>query len=290
MPRSQTARTLLWLWFFIALAALAFGLREIVRAPIDANQGNIGDMIYYHVPMQAGGLIFPFINLIGALAYLYYRTRNAQRALAFDALAVAAAEVTVLNLSVGILSGMLWAKPVWGIWWTWDERLTTCLLLWLLYVCYMLVRRLSAGQQMHTIAAVISVFAAVDVPIVYWSTRWYRTQHPSPVFFSSDPGAGLDPALKPAFYSNLIAWLVLAPSSSRSATSSSAAANTKPPPSCKPPQRPGVRPMNLHLDMSSVADRHLVIAYAAILIAQFSYAAWVAQPPQNKSEAYGQRC
>jgi len=207
VPRPQTLRTLLRLWLALTLIALAIGLRLAITAPVDAAQGNIGSMIYYHVPMQVGGLTFPFVNLLGSLAYLYYRSRDLERAVAFDALAVAAAEVTVLFLSVGILSGMLWAKPVWGIWWTWDERLTTCLLLWLLYVSYLLVRRFSATGQRYTISAVLSVFAAIDVPIVYMSTRWYRTQHPSPVFFG-DPNAGLDPSMKPAFFSNFIAWLL----------------------------------------------------------------------------------
>ena len=70
----------------------------------------------------------------------------------------------------------------------------------------MLVRRFSNTGQVHTIAAVLSIFAAIDVPIVYMSTRWYRTQHPAPVFFG-DPGSGLDKSMKPAFDSNFIAWL-----------------------------------------------------------------------------------
>ncbi len=207
LTKAPALRPIHWIWLVVALALIAFGLHEVTLAPIDANQGNIGDMFYYHVPMQVGGLTFPFVNLIGSLAFLYFRRSNSQRAVAFDALAVAAAEVTVLFLTVGILSGMLWAKPVWGIWWTWDERLTTCLLLWLIYVSYMLVRRFSNTGQVHTIAAVLSVFAAIDVPIVYYSTQWYRTQHPAPVFFSSDPKAGIDLSMKPAFYSNFIAWL-----------------------------------------------------------------------------------
>jgi heme exporter protein C len=207
VPRPNTLRTLLWLWFALAAIALAYGLRLAAIAPIDGAQGTIGSMIYYHVPMQVGGLTFPCVNLIGSFAFLYYRKRDLQRAISFDALAVAAAEVTVLFLSVGILSGMLWAKPAWGIWWTWDERLTTCLLLWLLYVSYLLVRRFSSTGQVYTLSAVLSVFAAIDVPIVYYSTQWWRTQHPSPVFFSSDPNAGLDPSMKPAFFTNFAAWL-----------------------------------------------------------------------------------
>ena len=107
-------RPIHWIWLAVSLALLAFGLHEISIAPIDANQGNIGDMIYYHVPMQVGGLSFPFVNLLGSLAFLYFRRKDMQKAVAFDALAVAAAEVTVLFVSVGILSGMLWAKPVCG--------------------------------------------------------------------------------------------------------------------------------------------------------------------------------
>jgi heme exporter protein C len=207
VPRPQTLRTLGWLWLALTVVMLALGLRLAFTAPTEVTMGDVQRIFYYHVPMQVGGLTFPFVNLIGSLAYLYYRRRDLERAISFDAIAIAAAEVTVLFVSVGILSGMLWAKPVWGIWWTWDERLTTDLLLWLLYVSYLLVRRFSSTGQMYTLAAVLSVFAAIDVPIVYMSTRWYRTQHPSPVFFAGDSGH-LDPSFAPAFYTNFAAWLM----------------------------------------------------------------------------------
>ena len=97
---------------------------------------------------------------------------------------------------------MLWARPIWGIWWTWDERLTTYLLLWLLYVSYVMVRRLSAGGQTNTLAAVLSVFAAVDVPITFMSIRWWRTQHPGPVL----TGGKVDHAMLPAVWWNLAGW------------------------------------------------------------------------------------
>ncbi len=86
---------------------------------------------------------------------------------------------------------MLWGRAAWGIWWTWDARLTSMLLLWLLYVSYLMLRRFSSTGQTQTLAAVLSVFAAVDVPIVYMSIRWWRTQHPSPVF-GGGPDAGID--------------------------------------------------------------------------------------------------
>ena len=84
--------------------------------------------------------------------------------------------------TVVLITGPLWGRRAWGIWWTWDARLTTTLVLWLIYVSYLLLRRFAAGPQMQTLAAVLGIFGALDVPIVYMSNRWWRTQHPAPVF------------------------------------------------------------------------------------------------------------
>jgi len=113
--------------------------------------------------------------------------------------------MTVLFVSIGLLSGMLWGKPAWGIWWAWDARLTTYLILWLLYVSYLLLRRFSPTGQTGVLSAVLAVFAAIDVPIVYMSIRWWRTQHPAPVF-GGGPDSGLDPAMLSAFFWNLAGW------------------------------------------------------------------------------------
>jgi heme exporter protein C len=207
VPRLQTLRILGWLWLAFTFVALAIGLRLAFTAPTEVTMGDVQRIFYYHVPSNIAALIFPYVNLVGSLGFLYLRRRDPLRAIAFDALAVAAAEVTVVFATIGLVTGMLWAKPVWGIWWTWDERLTTFLLLWLLYVSYLLVRRFSSTGQTHTIAAVLSVFAAIDVPIVYMSIRWWRTQHPSPVFFGG-PDSGLDPSMAPAFYTNFAAWIM----------------------------------------------------------------------------------
>jgi heme exporter protein C len=100
---------------------------------------------------------------------------------------------------------MLWGRAAWGIWWTWDARLTSMLLLWLLYVSYLMLRKLSATGQTQTLAAVLSVFAAIDVPIVFMSIRWWRTQHPAPVFFGGQD-SGIDPSMMPAFGWNVLGW------------------------------------------------------------------------------------
>jgi heme exporter protein C len=205
---SKPIKLVAWLWFAATVAILVAGFRQaIFIAPTEATMGFVQRIFYYHVPNAVSGLIFPYVNLAGSLAFLYWRRRDPLKALAADALALAAAEVTLVFVSNGHVTGMLWAKPAWGIWWTWDERLTTYLLLWLIYVSYFMVRRLSSTGQTQTLAAVLSVFAGIDVPIVYMSIRWWRTQHPSPVFFGG-ADAGIDPAMKPAFFLNLGGWFM----------------------------------------------------------------------------------
>lgn len=190
------------------MLVLAEAFRQaIFLVPTEATMGNVQRIFYWHVPNASLGLIFPYVNLVGSLAFLYYRRRDPGRALTADALASASAEVTLLFASIGLITGILWAGPVWGVWWAWDERLTLYLLLWLLYASYLLLRRFSASGQTATLAAVISVFAAVDVPIVYMSIRWWRTQHPAPVF-GGGRESGLDKSFYPAVYWSVAGWLM----------------------------------------------------------------------------------
>ena len=142
--------------------------------------------------------------MLASIAFLATRARRPAFAAKLDALALATAEVTVLYVSVGLITGMLWGRPVWGIWWTWDARLTSFLMLFLLYVSYLIVRRFSSTQS-PVIAAVISIFAGIDVPIVFMSIRWWRTQHPSPVLTGD---GSLDRSMWPALLWNFAAWLL----------------------------------------------------------------------------------
>ena len=191
-------------WFLVSVMAIAYaGHQALFVAPTEATMGNIQRIFYWHVPSAILALTFPYVNLIASVAFLVLRSRNPVAALAADAIAVAAAEVTVLFASIGLATGMLWGRPVWGIWWTWDARLTTFLLLWLLYVAYLMTRRLSTTGQTGTLGAVLAVFAAVDVPIVYMSIRWWRTQHPSPVLTGDGQ---LDPVMRHIFGLNFLAW------------------------------------------------------------------------------------
>jgi heme exporter protein C len=184
---------------------LSYGLHEALQvAPTEATMGNIQRIFYYHVPSYATAFVMFAINLLASIVYL--ARRDTPWAMAADAVAVSAAELGVIFCSVGLLTGMLWAKPVWGIWWTWDARLTSTFVLWLIYVSYLMLRRLSAAGQAPTLAAALAIFGFVDVPIVYMSIRWWRTQHPQPVIFG-EQGSGLDPSMVPALLINLAAFL-----------------------------------------------------------------------------------
>ena len=204
--RNPTLRSVAWLWLAISIAVLVFGFREaIFLTPADAAQGDVGRIFYYHVPSAMWSLVFPYLNFVASLFYLYWRKRDPLKALTADAMAIAAAEISVVYSSICLITGSIWGRAAWGIWWTWDERLTSELLLFLLYVSYLMLRRFSSTAQTQTLAAVISIFAAIDVPIVWMSIRWWRTQHPAPVFFGG-PDAGLDKSMMPAFVWNIIGW------------------------------------------------------------------------------------
>src|SRR5437868_11037841 len=192
------------LFVAITLLLLAFGFYQaIFAAPTEQTMGDIQRIFYYHLPSWWTAFILFFINFIASIVYLRRRTASS------DALALAAAEVGCIFSAVGLTTGPLWAKPVWGIWWTWDARLTTALILFLIYVSYLMLRRFGEGDQTPTIAAAFAVFGFIDVPIVYMSIRWWRTQHPQPVI-GGGPNSGLDPHMRPALYTNLLAFMCLA--------------------------------------------------------------------------------
>jgi heme exporter protein C len=140
------------------------------------------------------------------VAVLYFGIRKyfAERA---DTLALVSAEVGVVFCTVVLVTGPLWARPVWGIWWTWDMRLTSTLLLWLIYVSYLMLRRFSSSSQTPLLAAVLAVFVALDVPLVYFSIWFFRTQHPQPVIGG---GGSIDPRMLHVLLLNWLAFLCFA--------------------------------------------------------------------------------
>jgi heme exporter protein C len=183
----------------LTAALLSYALYEaLVVAPTDQLQGDVYRIIYYHVPSAWTMFVFFLVNFVASVVYLIGRNSKA------DAVAVSAAEVGVVFCTVVLVTGPLWARPVWGIWWTWDIRLTSTLVLWLIYVSYLMLRRFSSGGQMPVMAAVLAVFGALDMPLVYFSIWFFRTQHPQPVIGG---GGSIDPRMLHVWLINWAAFL-----------------------------------------------------------------------------------
>ncbi len=181
---------------------LSFALYEaLVAAPTERTMGEVQRIFYYHVPSAWTAFLLFLINFVASIIYLIRRSAKA------DILALASAEVGVVFCTVVLVTGPIWARPVWGIWWTWDMRLTLTLVLWLIYVSYLVLRRFSSSSQTPVLAAVLAVFGAIDVPLVYFSIWFFRTQHPSPVIGG---GGSLDPRMARVLLINWAAFLCLA--------------------------------------------------------------------------------
>jgi heme exporter protein C len=163
----------------IALAAVVL-VRNLylifMVVPDEAAQGMIYRLLYFHVP--AWWTAFFAVALSGVFSAVYLVKKD----LRYDALALSVTEVAMVFLIMGLTLGSIWGRIIWGIWWAWDARLTSALICVLLYAGYLMLRHaIDEPGQRARISAVYSLFAFVDVPIVWFSIRWWRTQHPQPM-------------------------------------------------------------------------------------------------------------
>ncbi len=190
-----------WITTLVAAALIAVaGYSALFLAPTERTMGLIQRIFYFHVPSAWTGFVAFLLVFIASVAYLLKRRPQ------WDWLAVSAAEIGVAFFTVVLTTGPIWAKPVWGIWWTWDARLTSTFVLWVLYVSYLLLRTLIADPERRAVvSAVFGIFAFLDVPLVYLSIRLWRTQHPQPVI-AGGSGSGLNPEMWRVF---LICWVAL---------------------------------------------------------------------------------
>jgi heme exporter protein C len=163
-----------------ALAAVAVMLVAagfiFLYAPEDGLQGPVQRIFYLHVSSAIAAYGCFAVVLLGGVVYLWKENATADR------LARAGALVGLVFTTVTLVMGMIWAKPIWGTFWTWDARLTSTLVLWIIYAGYLMVRRLAEpGRQAARFAAVVGIFGFIDVPVVHFSVTWWRTQHPGPI-------------------------------------------------------------------------------------------------------------
>jgi heme exporter protein C len=180
----------------LLLGASAYGAFFV--APTEATMGIVQRIFYLHAPCGMTALAAFLVCFVGNLGFLF------QRKAKWDWLAVSSAEVGLAFCTVVLLTGPIWAKPAWGVYWAWDARLTSTLVLWLLYVSYLILRTMVEDTDRRAlISAFYGMFIFLDVPLVYGSIWWWRTQHPQPVVFTS---GGLNPVMRKIFY---LSWLSL---------------------------------------------------------------------------------
>lgn len=166
--------------FFSLLGGVYLGL---VIAPVEAFQGDPYRILYIHVPSVVSSYVAFGITLVASVLYLWKREQR------FDRLAATSAELGQLFLTMVLITGPIWGKPVWGVWWTWDARLTTALILWFIFGAYLMVREWS-GPRGATAAAIIAIVGVLDIPLIHWSAVYLRTLHPRPTVFRA-PGPDL---------------------------------------------------------------------------------------------------
>ena len=186
----------------IAAILLARDLYSIfMQLPDEASQGMIYRIIFFHVPAAITAMLCAAVACVASIMFLL--TKNFKH----DAIAVAVTEVGLAFLAANLVTGSIWGRIIWGIWWTWDARLTSALVCWLLYAGYLMLRRaIEEPTARARIAAVFNIFAFTDVPIVFFSIKWWRTQHPQPVFWG---GGTIDPAMRITAVLNLVALIMV---------------------------------------------------------------------------------
>jgi heme exporter protein C len=169
-----------WFYLFVALAlvGLAVAPTLILNAPYEASMGLVADIFYFHVPSAIMSFVATFVCAAGSAMYLFKGSE------AGDRLAVAAAELTVLFGALELVTGPLWGRKAWGVYWQWDVRLTTALLLWLIFIAYLFARRYG-GPGARKLCAGLALFGAADVPLIYGSVRMWRTIHPKTTVVTS---------------------------------------------------------------------------------------------------------
>jgi heme exporter protein C len=198
MKRSSLVQNTVLLFGAVLMVAVLYLI--FVYVPTDKHTGIVQRIFYFHVPLAWISFLAFFVVFVCSIVYLR------RRAAKWDAFAHASAEIGILFTTLVLVTGPLWAKPVWGIWWTWDARLTATLVLWLVYIAYILVRNYAVTKEQGArFAAVVGIVGFVDVPIVFIAVKLWRTQHPSTIVFEG----GLTPEMVFTLLTSIAAFTIL---------------------------------------------------------------------------------
>ncbi|MCS7287026.1 MAG: cytochrome c biogenesis protein CcsA [Anaerolineae bacterium] len=179
-------------WKGILILITAIGVigglyMALIFAPTEATMGHVQRIFYFHVPSAWVGFFAFFVTFLGGILYLW------KRDLKWDRLALSSAEIGIAFMSIAIITGSIWARPVWNTWWTWDPRLTLSAVVWVIYVAYIMLRAMVEDPHRRArLASVFGIAGFASVPLDFFAIRWWRTIHP--VIFSSE-GFALTPKM-----------------------------------------------------------------------------------------------
>ncbi len=191
------------LWELTAAGTLAVALGAALLVPPEQTQGDVARMLFVHVPSIWLAYVAFAMTLVGSAAYLVTRR------MAWDRLAGASAEVGVFMTGAAIVMGMIWAKPTWGVYWTWDPRLVLTAVLFFVYLGYLALRRAIPDRVVRARrAAVFGILAIVQIPIVHFSVVWWRTLHQRATVVRPD-SLQMDPPFQAAMWMAVVAFTVL---------------------------------------------------------------------------------
>ncbi len=195
--RNTINRWLLGLSLVLMITALYL---IFLYVPTEETMGVVQRIFYFHVPLAWVSFLAFFIVFLGSILYLWKRNSK------WDIMAGSSAEVGAVFTTLFLITGSIWAKPIWGVWWIWSPRLTTALVLWLIYLAYLLVRAYASDDQRGArFAAIVGIIGFIDVPIVALAITLWRTQHPGPVVFTG----GLAPSMLLTLLVSLAAFTAL---------------------------------------------------------------------------------
>lgn len=193
-----------WLQALLTYAVMAIALWAVfIYVPTEKAQGIVQRIFYFHVSSALTMFVAFFIVCVASIAYLWKQTAW------WDSIAVGAAELGVLFCTLVLITGPIWGRPIWGVWWTWDPTLTLTLVLWLVYVAYLMLRADAPDTKRTRFAAVVGIVGFVDVPLIRWSVEKWRTLHPKPVIIQEGGGTGLPPTMMWTFLIALTACLLV---------------------------------------------------------------------------------
>ena len=203
--KEETEKENFFLVWLTAGALFAAMSAIFLYVPTEKTEGAVQRIMYFHVPCAWLSFFAFFVVFLCSILFLWKKERE------WDIYAHASAEIGVIFCSLVLITGPIWAKPIWGAWWVWDARLTSTLILWLIYVSYLMLRsQTDPGSMRARYAAVLGIVGFLDIPLIHFSVLWWRAFHPLPKVITTEGfGKGMDPSMMATLLVSVAAFTLL---------------------------------------------------------------------------------